>query len=87
MFELIKMESNLDLIKSFKPIEKAPIRTCDLYLQSIIQEAVFSNGENKADEISIYNTIYNKIETNSIEDVKRVLDLIRINKRILKQEI
>lgn len=56
----------------------------EMALQSVVQPAVFADN-GKSDDISIYNSILSQINVESFDVVLSVLNLIRMNKELLKQ--
>lgn len=56
------------------------INVSDIYIQSIICDAVSKNV--KADAYTIYNNIVSMLNIEQLDDVNRILQLIELNKSI-----
>jgi hypothetical protein len=58
---------------------KEIIKDNEMYIQDIIQGAVF-NSDDRVSDIDIYNSIVDQLNITSIDAVARILYLIRLNR-------
>ena len=54
------------------------ISSSDLYLQDIVCSIVFSNP--KEDDFVIYNKVVDMVDVNEMNDLIKILNLIKLNK-------
>lgn len=53
----------------------------EIYLQDVVYSVVSSHKD--MDDLQLYNLVIQMVDTNSFENVKKILELIRLNKILL----
>lgn len=53
----------------------------EIYLQDVVYSVVAAHKD--MDDLQLYNLVIQMVDTNSFENVKKILELIRLNKILL----